>query len=199
MMIGYNQDEGTFNLQGDEELYALDEAGLRKRVTDRVGANAERVISTYRKVFPNATPTTLMDYIARDMGAAHHAIQQAERHAAAKAPTYMYRFNWQTPGFNGKYGCPHGAEIVFVTGDPSHMDVLTHNTSEAQALAAKVNAAWIAFARTGNPNTPGLPHWEPYTLETRATMFLDNESTLAKDPEAEVRKLWNDEKLSRPQ
>jgi para-nitrobenzyl esterase len=108
---------------------------------------------------------------------------------AGKAATYMYRFNWQTPGFNGKYGCPHGAEIVFVTGDPSHMDVLTHNTPEAQALAAKVNAAWVAFAKTGDPNTAGLPHWEPYTIDARAVMFLDNQSTLVKDPEADVRKL----------
>ena len=72
------------------------------------------------------------------------------------------------------------------------MDVLTHNTPEARALAAKVNAAWVAFAKTGDPNTAGLPHWEPYTTGTRAVMFLDNQSTLVKDPEAEVRKLWDE-------
>ena len=27
------------------------------------------------------------------------------------------------------------------------------------ALADKVSDAWIAFARTGDPNTPKLPHW----------------------------------------
>jgi para-nitrobenzyl esterase len=193
MLIGYNQDEGTFLMQADEEFYALDEAGLHKRVADRTGANADKVIATYRKTFPNANPTILMDYIARDTGFGRNAITQAERHAmAGKAATYMYRFNWQTPGFNGKYGCPHGAEIVFVTGDPSHMDVLTHNTPEAQALAAKVNAAWVAFAKSGDPNTAGLPHWEPYTTDTRAVMFLDNQSTLVKDPEADVRKLWDE-------
>jgi para-nitrobenzyl esterase len=193
MLIGYNQDEGTFLMQADEEFYALDEAGLHKRVADRTGANADKVIATYRKVFPNASPTILMDYIARDTGFGRNAITQAERHAmAGNAATYMYRFNWQTPGFNGKYGCPHGAEIVFVTGDPSHMDVLTHNTPEAQALAAKVNAAWVAFAKTGDPNTAGLPHWEPYTTDTRAVMFLNNQSTLVKDPEADVRKLWDE-------
>ncbi len=198
MLIGYNQDEGTFLMQGDEEFYMLDEAGLRKRATDRFGANADRVLGTYRKVFPNATPTILMDYIARDTGFGYGAILQAERHAAAgKAPTYMYRFNWQTPGFNGKYGAPHGTEIVFANGDPSHLDVLTHNTPEAQALAAKVNAAWIAFARSGDPNAPGLPHWEPYTVETRATMFLDNESILMRDPEAEIRRLWDELKPKR--
>jgi para-nitrobenzyl esterase len=193
MIIGYNQDEGTFLMQGDEEFYALDDAGLRKRATERFAANAERVIGTYRKAFPQATPTILMDYIARDTVFGHSAIVQAQRHAAAgKAATYMYRFNWQTPGLNGKYGAPHGTEIVFVNGDPSKMDVLTHNTAEAQALAATVNSAWIAFARGGDPNTPGLPHWEPYAATTRATMFLDNQSMLVRDPEAEIRKMWDD-------
>jgi len=136
----------------------------------------------------------IMDYISRDTTFGFSAILQAERHARAGGKTFMYRFNWQTPGFNGKYGCPHGAEIVFANGDPSHMDVLTHNTPEAQALSATVNTAWIAFARSGDPNTPGLPHWEPYTAETRAVMFLDNQSTLEHDPESDIRKLWTEVK-----
>jgi para-nitrobenzyl esterase len=192
MMIGYNQDEGTFLLQGDEGFYAIDEPGLRKRVSAQFGANADRILETYHKALPNASPMQIMDYISRDTVFGFSALLQAERHARAGGATFMYRFNWQTPGFNGKYGCPHGAEIVFANGDPSHMEVLTHNTPEAQALAAKVNAAWIAFARNGDPNTAGLPHWEPYTVETRATMFLDNRSTLEHDPEPEIRKLWTE-------
>jgi para-nitrobenzyl esterase len=199
MIIGYNQDEGTFIMQADEDFYSLDEAGLRKRVDDRVGRNADQIISAYRAVFPHATPTTLMDYIARDSGYGHNAVLQSERHAALnKAKTYMYRFNWQTPAFNGKYGTPHGTEIVFVTGDPSHMDVLTHNTPEAQALAANVNAAWVAFAKTGDPNTAALPHWEPYATDARATMFLDNQSALVNDPESQIRRLWADLKFEKP-
>ena len=38
---------------------------------------------------------------------------------------------------------------------------------EAAALAARMSAAWIAFARTGNPNTDALPLWPAYTLERR--------------------------------
>ena len=40
------------------------------------------------------------------------------------------------------------------------------------ALADKVSDAWIAFARTGDPNTPKLPHWPAYEAKDRATMVI---------------------------
>jgi len=55
------------------------------------------------------------------------------------------------------------------------------------ALADKVSDTWIAFARTGNPNTPKLPNWPAFTIENRATMVLDNVSKIAKDPMGERR------------
>src|SRR5204863_5802974 len=37
---------------------------------------------------------------------------------------------------------------------------LTGGGPEAMALADRVSDAWIAFARTGSPNTPKLPAWK---------------------------------------
>ena len=44
------------------------------------------------------------------------------------------------------------------------------------ALADKVSDAWIAFARTGDPNTPKLPHWPAFNPTDRPTMVFNNES-----------------------
>jgi len=33
--------------------------------------------------------------------------------------------------------------------------------------------AWIAFARTGNPNCDGIPKWPSYDIENRSTMLID--------------------------
>ena len=52
----------------------------------------------------------------------------------------------------------------------------------AAALADKMADAWIAFARTGDPNTSKLPKWTPYTAAQRATMVLDDSSAIANDP-----------------
>jgi len=38
--------------------------------------------------------------------------------------------------------------------------------------------AWIAFARTGNPNHEGLPEWQSYDSEKRATMILGKDCKL---------------------
>jgi para-nitrobenzyl esterase len=51
---------------------------------------------------------------------------------------------------------------------------MTGGGESARALAAKVSEAWIQFARTGNPNHKGLPHWEPLTAATNATMIFDD-------------------------
>jgi para-nitrobenzyl esterase len=55
------------------------------------------------------------------------------------------------------------------------------------ALADKVSDAWIAFARSGDPNTSKLPRWTAYNAANRATMVIDNESRLVDDPIREQR------------
>jgi para-nitrobenzyl esterase len=45
-----------------------------------------------------------------------------------------------------------------------------------------MSAAWIAFARTGSPNGPGLPEWPAYDLKNRATMVFDVPSAAGNDP-----------------
>ena len=55
------------------------------------------------------------------------------------------------------------------------------------ALADKVSDAWIAFARTGDPNTPKLPHWPAFTSADRPTMVINNESKVVNDPIHEQR------------
>src|SRR5207249_3417301 len=48
-------------------------------------------------------------------------------------------------------------------------------------------AAWVAFARTGNPNTPGLPKSPAYSTRARETMSFNNASRVEQDPDREPR------------
>jgi len=54
------------------------------------------------------------------------------------------------------------------------------------ANLARMSDAWIAFARSGDPNHPGLPHWAPFTPETGATMLFDDTCSVANDPDREA-------------
>jgi para-nitrobenzyl esterase len=52
--------------------------------------------------------------------------------------------------------------------------------AEPQKLADQISPTWIAFARTGNPNNPAIPHWPAYTVPERTTMVFDTQSKAEK-------------------
>jgi para-nitrobenzyl esterase len=63
---------------------------------------------------------------------------------------------------------------------------------EPPRLADLMSSAWIAFARSGNPNTNALPQWPPYDLKSRATMIFNLESRVQNDPYQEIRQILLD-------
>jgi para-nitrobenzyl esterase len=53
-----------------------------------------------------------------------------------------------------------------------------------------MSASWIAFARNGSPDNPAIPTWPAYTTAERATMILDAECRIVRDPDRDPRRLW---------
>ena len=60
----------------------------------------------------------------------------------------------------------------------------------AQAMADQLSEAFLAFARTGDPNCKTIPKWAPYALPRRQTMVFDTPSKLASDPRGAERRLF---------
>jgi len=189
LLIGWNETEMTFFMGADDEGFALDEAGLRRRVTNLVGSAAERVLAVYRKVHPKATPSELFIRIWSDWAIMDGTLKQAERKAAQPAPVYVYRFDWRTQVLGGVLGSMHTLENPFVFDNTERAKALTGGGPRAQALAARMSAAWVSFAATGDPNAAaaGLPDWPAYDAKRRATMIFDDESRVADDPTREER------------
>ena len=77
--------------------------------------------------------------------------------------------------------------IPFVFGTVDFASGLTGTGPERYALMERMMDAWIAFARTGNPNHKGLPEWIPYSAAERPTMIFDNDCRLVNDPRREDR------------
>jgi para-nitrobenzyl esterase len=59
--------------------------------------------------------------------------------------------------------------------------------AERYTLADRMSGAWVAFARSGNPNHKGLPAWPPFSADERATMMFNNECRVVNDPYREER------------
>jgi para-nitrobenzyl esterase len=126
--------------------------------------------------------------IATDHPRGAYSRELAKRKAAqAAGPVYLYRFDWETPEGGGHMRSPHTIEIQFVFNNIKIAGPLISKMPEAYALAEKVSASWVAFARTGNPNTPKLPKWPVYSAAARDTMLFNNEIRVEQDPDREGR------------
>ncbi len=188
LMLGSTRTELTLQYANDDAAFSLDEAGMRKRVEDMLRGQSDRVIDVYRKANPSATPSDLFFLIASDYRYGAPIMKIAERRAALGAgPVYLYYFTWETPVRGGKLKSPHTIEIPFAFDNVKISAGLTGGGADAMALADKVSDAWIAFARTGDPNTSKLPHWPAFNAAERPTMVINNESKVVKDPLREQR------------
>lgn len=194
LIVGFNRTEATLFLAGDARAFELDEEGLHRRTGRLLGERADSTIEQMRRLYPEASPSDL--YIAIHTGFLRYPIDSiriAERRAAlGGAPVYHYTFEWESPARWGKLKTPHALEIPFVFDNVSlgMWSSFTRSTPQAFSLAGKVSSTWAAFARTGSPNSGGLPVWEPYTAAERKTMLINNESALVADPRPEERELW---------
>ena len=48
--------------------------------------------------------------------------------------------------------------------------------------ADRMAAAWVQFAKTGNPNNSKIPNWPAYDARRKATMVWNNEVRVVDDP-----------------
>ena len=96
----------------------------------------------------------------------------------------MYRYDWETPEGGGHMRSPHTIEIQFVFNNIKIAGPLISKMPEAYALAEKTSAAWVAFARTGDPNTPrSCRSGRPTRATSRDTMLFNNECRVVSDPD----------------
>ena len=185
LMLGSTRTELTSG--ANAALFSLNEEGMRGRIQDLLGEHAGHVIDVYRKANPDATPSDLYFLIASDNRYGAPVMKIAERRAAlAKGPVYLYYFRWETPVDGGRLKSPHTIEIPFAF-DNIKTNRMTSGSPDAPALADKISSAWIAFARSGNPNTPQLPRWPAFNPKDRPTMVFNNQCKVANDPLREQR------------
>jgi para-nitrobenzyl esterase len=121
----------------------------------------------------------------------------AERKAALNtAPVYMYLVTWESDFLGGLFKSGHGIEIPLVFDIPDDVP-LCGSAPGTHEMAAAMSEAWIAFARSGDPNHPGIPEWPSYSAANRATMLFDMPSQVVVDPFREELDAWEGMGVSR--
>ena len=188
LIIGNCKDESTLFSRQNEELFHLDEAGLRDRIV-KAGippSNVDPLLAAYHRDHPKDTPSDIYFRISTDRGARWNAVRQAElKIAQGTAKAYLYYFAWEPPVAGGKYKAFHTAE------HPLSLRIVRY--PESDQLSKQISGAWVAFARHGSPNRTGLPDWPAYSTTERATMIFDaRKSEAVKDPDRDERQMLLD-------
>lgn len=164
--------------------FTLSEAELKTLLDKRYGANGAGILPMYRKYYPEKSPFLVQAQIFTDAGFRRSAFKQAELKAAqGTGAIYMYEWDWPTPAFGGRYGAVHGLDV-----SGSFREAREGN--DMARVADELSSAWVAFAKTGNPNNSRIPPWSTYNAQTRATMLFGTPTQQVNDPRAEMRKFW---------
>ncbi|HEV8394824.1 MAG TPA: carboxylesterase/lipase family protein [Vicinamibacterales bacterium] len=151
------------------------------------------VIASYRRWHPGYSPSDVFFAATTDSRSWRGQVIEAERRAAqpgASARTWVFQFDWPTPIDGGKWGAHHGLDVPFVFDTTDLVPETVGTGGGAARLAAQMSRTWIEFARRGDPNHSGLPHWPVYDLPRRSTMVFDETTRVVDDPRGDERRLF---------
>jgi para-nitrobenzyl esterase len=142
----------------------------------------------YRAAHPAVGPEKLYELLHSDRLFRMPSLRLAQAHHP-HGQTHLYELTWNAPGMGGEtLGACHGLGLPLTFGNltaGAAAFLIGHQPPpEAAGLAARVRAAWTAFAATGDP---GWPAYEP---RERQTWIIDTEPTVGPYPEEISRRLW---------
>jgi para-nitrobenzyl esterase len=129
------------------------------------GADAPAVLARY-PLSDYSSPGLALASVLTDWGGKFGAcpVLPADDAASQRAPVFAYEWS-QDSGARTPFGFPlgasHGAEVSYLL-DFSEQQGGALDSAEELALSQNVITYWTRFARTGDPNTEGVPHWPAY-------------------------------------
>src|SRR5215510_8823706 len=159
-----------------------------RRIVRNDEAKAREMVALYRRTHPGISNTDVYLIMNADNTRRANAQLLCELKAAqAKAPAYLYFFNWRSPVHKGQMKAYHTLDIPFALYNIDQAASMTGAMQDRYALAHKMSAAFAAFAKTGNPDHADLPVWPAFNARTYPTMVFGNECKVVNDPNREER------------
>ena len=177
----------------------IDDAALQtlvKGATRLADGDGAALVAIYKANYPGKDNAYIGQLLLSQWtftdGVTTQAEKKAVQSAAGGAPVYFFYFAHHTDVRGDRLHAPHTSEIPYVWDSLKASSPIVGTVTPAkQALADKCSAYWANFAKTGNPNGAGLPHWEPFNLATRPTLVVqtkDDQPLTINDPMGPTRK-----------
>ena len=167
ILLGFNSDDGGLFVWGRKTP-----ADFTNGVRQAFGENAGKVLALYPHANqPEATHSAKAAF--RDVAFAWPVWQWASLQTELTTnAAFVYLFD-QHSSFWQPDGAMHAAELGYV------FDNLKWPNREAAELAGRMSRYWVNFARTGNPNGPGLPAWSPFNRTNHDFMYFGGPPRMA--------------------
>lgn len=174
MIISSNLHEGYFFVSGGERRlgHPMTIAEYEAEAKTAFGAGAAAVMQQY-PVLAHPSPAAAVGEAHGDIRFACYA-DMARMGAAKYVPIFGYEMNEPDPAQQQPRQKISLANTAYHTSDLAYLfDYDTAPLTGAAAMLGKtMRGAWIAFARTGNPNGAGLPAWPSFQPDSKAVFNL---------------------------
>jgi para-nitrobenzyl esterase len=176
-MIGVTREEmAAFYIDSPLENIS-DEAVLREYQKVHGDNAAEAFQKALAARAPSAPVAALMDLRGDEMFVTpSHALARLQGKGGHRA--FVYQFDWQAPQSN--VSACHCIDLPFLFGNLDHWQgalmLAGSNPTETADLSRAMQNAFAAFARSGDPNAPGLPVWPSHDRQG-AVLHFDRKIT----------------------
>jgi para-nitrobenzyl esterase len=193
MIIGNTREE-TLGFMGDDPAnLGLTWETLPARLTPgvmRIDVTPEPIIAAYRRMHPDWSPDAILIAATTAGRSWRGAVIEAEERARAGAPAWVYQLDFPGVTASGRKGAFHTADIPLVLDNVEAEGSRTRGPG-AQQVSDLMSEAFIALARSGDPNHGRLPQWDRYDLPRRQTMLFDVQPRMADDPRGDQRAFFS--------
>jgi para-nitrobenzyl esterase len=189
----------TLGQQNDVPLLLGSNAEEARALTDVTSVKAANFDSDLEKSFGQLPPALAAAYPHVTDKEARQARLDLERDlrfswdmwawarlqsTTGKSPVYYYSFRQQPPFPAGSvyqgWGASHYAELWYVF---DHLDQSPWRWTKADhQVAEEMSSYWVNFAKTGNPNGPGLPQWPAFSSEENKVLDIADPITVGGVP-----------------
>jgi para-nitrobenzyl esterase len=154
VLVGSNADEwSTFQSPGDPKTLNQ----YKQALVNDTGEYAGEEFAAYPALKNADVPAAYLRVQADWFAYGAYSLAQAMTRAGQNA--YLYCFTYADAGNRAPLGAYHGEELDLLSNSfPGDWE---HEKAE-KSLAEALRGYWTQFAKTGDPNGPGLPEWPAY-------------------------------------